>query len=105
MYFTIPDNTIIAWTIENYHEQGNIIITILLLPLGHISNNDIIFGCNDQRYSDEFAYMMSEEYQMSMMGELKFFLGLQIRQQRNVLGILPLGVNRPTWVGLASLVV
>ena len=26
---------------------------------------------------------MSEEYQMSMMGELKFFLGLQIRQQRN----------------------
>ena len=45
--------------------------------------DDIIFGCIDQRYSDEFAYMMSEEYQMSMMGELKFFLGLQIRQQRN----------------------
>ena len=42
--------------------------------------DDIIFGCTDQRYSDEFAYMMSEEYQMSMMGELKFFLGLQIRQ-------------------------
>ena len=45
--------------------------------------DDIIFGCTNQRYSDEFAYMMSEEYQMSMMGELKFFLGLQIRQQRN----------------------
>ena len=45
--------------------------------------DDIIFGCTDQRYSDEFAYMMSEEYQMSMMGELKFFLGLQIRQQHN----------------------
>ena len=45
--------------------------------------DDIIFGSTDQRYSDEFAYMMSEEYQMSMMGELKFFLGLQIRQQRN----------------------
>ena len=45
--------------------------------------DDIIFGCTDQRYSDEFAYTMSEEYQMSMMGELKFFLGLQIRQQRN----------------------
>src|SRR4051812_40208731 len=26
---------------------------------------------------------MSEQYQMSMMGELKFFLGLQIRQQCN----------------------
>ncbi|KAI5003256.1 hypothetical protein ZWY2020_030416 [Hordeum vulgare] len=45
--------------------------------------DDIIFGCTDKRYSDEFAYMMSEEYQMSMMGELKFFLGLQIRQQSN----------------------
>ena len=27
--------------------------------------------------------MMIEEYSMSMMGELKFFLGLQIRQQYN----------------------
>src|SRR3954467_7673323 len=45
--------------------------------------DDIIFGCTNQKYSDVFAYMMSEEYQMSMMGELKFFLGLQIRQQRN----------------------
>ena len=24
---------------DNYHEQGNIIITNLLLPLGHISNS------------------------------------------------------------------
>ena len=24
--------------------------------------DDIIFGCTDKRYSDEFAYMMSEEY-------------------------------------------
>ena len=34
-----PDNTVIAWIKDNYHEQGNIIITILLLPLGHISNS------------------------------------------------------------------
>ena len=31
--------------------------------------------------------MMSEEYQMSMMGELKLFLGPQIRQQRNGVSI------------------
>ena len=42
-----------------------------------------IFGCTDKRYSDEFGHMMQEQYQMSMMGELKFFLGLQICQQRN----------------------
>ena len=35
-----PVNTIIAWIVYNYHEQGYIIIIILLLPLGHISNND-----------------------------------------------------------------
>ena len=33
-------NTIIAWKIDNYHEEGNI-ITILLLPLGHIPNRYI----------------------------------------------------------------
>ena len=45
--------------------------------------DDIIFGCTGECYSDEFGYMMHEEYQMSMMGELKFFQGLQIRQQHN----------------------
>ena len=37
-----PFNTIIAWTIDNYHEKGNTIITILLLPLGHISNSSML---------------------------------------------------------------
>ena len=32
-----PDNTIIAWIKDIYHEHWNIII-LLLLPLGHISN-------------------------------------------------------------------
>src|SRR4051812_13351067 len=45
--------------------------------------DDIIFGCTNQKYSDEFSFMMQEQYQMSMMGELKFFLGLQIQQQPN----------------------
>ena len=34
-----PLNTILAWDVNIYHEQGNMIITILLLPLGHISNS------------------------------------------------------------------
>ena len=45
--------------------------------------DDIIFGCTNHDISEEFARMMSKKYQMSMMGELKFFLGLQIRQQKN----------------------
>ena len=45
--------------------------------------DDINFGCTNKHCSDESRYMMCEEYQMSMMGEFKFFLGFQIRQQRN----------------------
>ena len=45
--------------------------------------DDIIFGCTNKKYSDEFGHMMQEQYQMSMMGELNFFLDLQIRQQHN----------------------
>src|SRR4051812_10660803 len=45
--------------------------------------DDYIFGCTNHDISEEFSQMMSKKYQMSMMGELKFFLGLQIRQQKN----------------------
>ena len=37
--FMFSFNTIIAWIINDYLEIGNIIITILSLPLGHISNS------------------------------------------------------------------
>ena len=43
MYLWFLDNTIIAWIKDNYHEQGNIIIIHLLLPLGHISNSKMHF--------------------------------------------------------------
>src|SRR3954466_11823949 len=36
--------------------------------------DDIIFGCTNPNISEEFAQMMSKKYEISMMGELKFFL-------------------------------
>ena len=45
--------------------------------------DDIIFSCTNKRYSDEFGHMMQEQYQISMIGELNFFLSLQIHQQSN----------------------
>jgi hypothetical protein len=45
--------------------------------------DDIIFGCTNNACGMEFGRMMSEKYQMSMMDEFKFFLGLQIHQQDN----------------------
>ena len=34
-----PVNTIIAWYVNIYHKCEDMIITTLLLPLGHISNS------------------------------------------------------------------
>ena len=41
---------------------------------------DIIFGSNLQILSVNFASEMKKEFEMSMLGELKFFLGLQVYQ-------------------------
>ncbi|GJV25047.1 retrovirus-related pol polyprotein from transposon TNT 1-94 [Tanacetum coccineum] len=45
--------------------------------------DDIIFGSTCQDMCDEFAKIMHDEFEMSMMGELKFFLGLQIKQMED----------------------
>ncbi|GJZ85361.1 retrovirus-related pol polyprotein from transposon TNT 1-94 [Tanacetum coccineum] len=42
--------------------------------------DDIIFGSMSQNLCDDFAKIMHDEFEMSMMGELNFFLGLQIKQ-------------------------
>ncbi|GJT78786.1 retrovirus-related pol polyprotein from transposon TNT 1-94 [Tanacetum coccineum] len=42
--------------------------------------DDIIFGSTYQEMCDDFAKIMHDEFEMSMMGELNFFLGLQIKQ-------------------------
>jgi hypothetical protein len=40
----------------------------------------IIFGSNDDRMSQNFAEEMKKEFEMSILRELSFFLGLQISQ-------------------------
>ncbi|GKA21485.1 retrovirus-related pol polyprotein from transposon TNT 1-94 [Tanacetum coccineum] len=45
--------------------------------------DDIIFGSTCQDMCDEFAKIMHDEFKMSMMGELNFFLGLQIKQMED----------------------
>jgi hypothetical protein len=43
--------------------------------------DDIIFGCNKNSLVQWFASAMESEFKMSMIGELSFFLGLQITQR------------------------
>jgi hypothetical protein len=45
--------------------------------------DDIIFGSTNQDFCEEFGKMMASEFEMSMIGELSYFLGLQIKQLKN----------------------
>ncbi|GJV88937.1 retrovirus-related pol polyprotein from transposon TNT 1-94 [Tanacetum coccineum] len=42
--------------------------------------DDIIFGSTCQETCDDFAKITHDEFEISMMGKLNFFLGLQIKQ-------------------------
>jgi hypothetical protein len=42
--------------------------------------DDIIFGSTDETFCEEFSRVMTNRFEMSMMGELKYFLGFQVKQ-------------------------
>jgi hypothetical protein len=44
--------------------------------------DDIIFGSTNETFCKEFSRVMTKRFEMSMMGELKFFLGFQIKQAK-----------------------
>jgi hypothetical protein len=44
--------------------------------------DDIIFGGSSHTLVSKFQEMMESEFQMSMMGELTFFLGIQVKQTK-----------------------
>jgi hypothetical protein len=48
--------------------------------LVHIYVDDIIFGGSSHTLMSSFQEMMEKEFQMSMMGELTFFLCIQVKQ-------------------------
>jgi glycosylphosphatidylinositol transamidase (GPIT) subunit GPI8 len=50
--------------------------------LVQIYMNDIIFGGSSHNLVSSFQEMMENEFQMSMMGEFTFFLGIQLKQMK-----------------------
>jgi hypothetical protein len=44
--------------------------------------DDIIFGSTNEDYCKEFGELMSKEFEMSMISELTFCLGFQVKQMR-----------------------
>jgi hypothetical protein len=69
-------------------KKGLVDKTLFLLKQGNdtllvqIYMDDIIFGGSSHALVAKFGNLMSREFEMSMMGELTFFLGLQIKQIR-----------------------
>ena len=45
--------------------------------------DDIIFRSTDERLYDKFAKLMQSKYEMSMMGEITYFTGLQFKQVKD----------------------
>ena len=72
--------------IENNFKRGQVDTTLFRRTLEkdilvvQIYVDDIIFGSTNASICKEFSKLMQGEYEMSMMGELKFFLGIQIKQ-------------------------
>ena len=66
--------------------MGKIDTTLFIKPkkndmlIVQIYVDDIIFGATNGSFCEEFSKSMHSEFEMSMMGELNFFLGLQIKQ-------------------------
>ena len=58
-----------------YKQHGNDII----LVQNYV--DDIIFGSTDEKLCQRFSKLMQSRYEMSMMGELTFFLELQVHQR------------------------
>ena len=45
--------------------------------------DDIIFGTNEEAMSRNFASIKQQEFEMSLLGELTYFLGLQVQQNKD----------------------
>jgi hypothetical protein len=45
--------------------------------------NDIIFGSTNQKSCEEFSRVMMQKFEMSMMGELNYFLRFQVKQLKD----------------------
>ncbi|WVZ64113.1 hypothetical protein U9M48_013680 [Paspalum notatum var. saurae] len=77
-----------SFLLKSGFEMGSVDKTLFLLSRGgdalivQIYVDDIIFGGSSHTLVSSFAEQISREFEMSLMGELQFFLGLQIKQGR-----------------------
>ena len=74
------------YLIDNHYKRGGIDRTVFIKYHDHdifvaqIYVDDIVFGSTNKTKVDEFVNVMSSEFEMSMVGELNYFLGMQVKQ-------------------------
>ena len=78
--------TLAQFLLESGFKRGTIDKTLFYLNHGkdlllvQIYVDDIIFGSTNNKLCERFSKLMQSRYQMSMMGEMSYFLGLQVKQ-------------------------
>nr|GFA67329.1 hypothetical protein [Tanacetum cinerariifolium] len=78
-----------AFPVKNGFQRGTIDQTLFIrrhkedFILVQVYVDDIIFGSSNPQLCREFEALMHEKFQMSAMGELNFFLGLQVLQKED----------------------
>ncbi|KAD5318271.1 hypothetical protein E3N88_18217 [Mikania micrantha] len=79
-------DTLSTFLLQNNFTRGSIDKTLFIKKVGQhkllvqIYVDDIIFASSDPKLCDAFTELMTKNFEMSAMGELQFFLGLQIKQ-------------------------
>ncbi|GKC16778.1 putative ribonuclease H-like domain-containing protein, partial [Tanacetum coccineum] len=77
--------TLSTYLLDNGFQRGKIDKTLFIrrvksdILLVQVYVDDIIFGSTKKSLCIEFEKMMHKKFQMSSMGELTFFLGLQVK--------------------------
>ncbi|GKA55885.1 putative ribonuclease H-like domain-containing protein [Tanacetum coccineum] len=81
MYVNHQDLKIQTFLIEYTRFEKHCMDYIKLLELSYV--DDIIFGSTKKELCNTFEMLMHEKFQMSSIGELTFFLGLQVQQKKD----------------------
>ncbi|GJY29070.1 ribonuclease H-like domain-containing protein [Tanacetum coccineum] len=81
--------TLSTYLLDNEFQRGKIDKTLFIkrykgdILLVQVYVDDIIFGSTKKELCNAFEKLMHEKFQMSSMGELTFFLGLQVQQKKD----------------------
>ncbi|GKA28926.1 putative ribonuclease H-like domain-containing protein [Tanacetum coccineum] len=81
--------TLLTYLLDNGFQRGKIDKTLFIkrhkgdILLVQVYVDDIIFGSTKKELCNAFEKLMHEKFQMSFMGELTFFLGLQVQQKKD----------------------